>query len=281
MLRASRPGRRVAIVAGVRTPFAEERHCLPGRDRRGPGPPRRARAAVSQRDDGREVDEVIFSQVVPSVLAPNVAREVSLLPQLLPSVPAYTLNRACASAPRRSPTPPTRSCSATPTRSSPAAWSRSPTSRSCTRAASARSWWTRARRRASAAGSRRSAAYRPRDLVPVTPAIAEPSTGETMGQSAEKMAKENGITREAQDELALDQPPARRRGYRRRPAHARRSRPGSAVPRWIRPSTPTTASAPTPRSRRSPRSSRCSTGSTARSPPATRRRSPTAPPPCC
>ena len=44
---------------------------------------------------------------------------------------------------------------------------------------------------------------RPRDLVPVTPAIAEPSTGESMGQSAEKMAKENGISREAQDELAL------------------------------------------------------------------------------
>jgi acetyl-CoA acyltransferase len=31
--------------------------------------------------DGREVDEVIFGQVIPSVLAPNVAREVSLLPQ--------------------------------------------------------------------------------------------------------------------------------------------------------------------------------------------------------
>jgi acetyl-CoA acyltransferase len=44
---------------------------------------------------------------------------------------------------------------------------------------------------------------RPRDFVPITPAIAEPSTGETMGQSAEKMAKENGITREAQDRLAL------------------------------------------------------------------------------
>src|SRR5436190_1881375 len=44
---------------------------------------------------------------------------------------------------------------------------------------------------------------RPRDLVPVTPAVAEPSTGETMGQSAEKMAKENGISREAQDRLAL------------------------------------------------------------------------------
>jgi acetyl-CoA acyltransferase len=44
---------------------------------------------------------------------------------------------------------------------------------------------------------------RPKDLVPVTPAIAEPSTGETMGESAEKMAKINGITREEQDQFAL------------------------------------------------------------------------------
>src|SRR5258708_1031416 len=40
---------------------------------------------------------------------------------------------------------------------------------------------------------------RPRDLIPVSPAIAEPSTGESMGQSAEKMAKENHISRAAQD----------------------------------------------------------------------------------
>jgi acetyl-CoA acyltransferase len=44
---------------------------------------------------------------------------------------------------------------------------------------------------------------RPKDLVPITPAIAEPSTGETMGQSAEKMAKLNGIGREEQDQFAL------------------------------------------------------------------------------
>lgn len=47
------------------------------------------------------------------------------------------------------------------------------------------------------------AAIRPRDLVPITPAIAEPSTGETMGQSAEKMAKINQISREEQDQFAL------------------------------------------------------------------------------
>ncbi|NIR36667.1 MAG: acetyl-CoA C-acyltransferase, partial [Actinobacteria bacterium] len=46
-------------------------------------------------------------------------------------------------------------------------------------------------------------ALRPRDLIPVQPAIAEPTTGETMGESAERMAKENGISREDQDAWAL------------------------------------------------------------------------------
>jgi acetyl-CoA acyltransferase len=47
------------------------------------------------------------------------------------------------------------------------------------------------------------AKVRPRDFVPITPAIAEPSTGETMGESAEKMAKINGIPRADQDHFAL------------------------------------------------------------------------------
>jgi acetyl-CoA acyltransferase len=46
------------------------------------------------------------------------------------------------------------------------------------------------------------AGLRPRDLAPVPPAIKEYSTGLSMGESAEKMAKENHITREAQDEFA-------------------------------------------------------------------------------
>jgi acetyl-CoA acyltransferase len=44
---------------------------------------------------------------------------------------------------------------------------------------------------------------KPRDLLPVPPAIAEYTTGASMGDSAEKMAKENGISRREQDELAL------------------------------------------------------------------------------
>ncbi len=44
---------------------------------------------------------------------------------------------------------------------------------------------------------------RPRHLRPVAPGVAEPRTGMSMGEHTEAMAKEWGITREAQDELAL------------------------------------------------------------------------------
>ena len=44
---------------------------------------------------------------------------------------------------------------------------------------------------------------RPSDLLPQAVAIAERSTGETMGQNAERLAKKLGITRDQQDEFAL------------------------------------------------------------------------------
>src|SRR5688572_2968128 len=200
---SSRPGRRVAIVAGVRTPFVKSGTAF--RDLTAVTLARHAARELLFRSeiDGREVDEVIFSQVVPSVIAPNVAREVSLLPQLLPSIPAYTLNRACASA-----------AQAIANAADQIALGHADTviaggveslsdipilhsrrfSQILVDAGKARSVGARV-----AAFGR----VRPRDLVPVSPAIAEPSTGESMGQSAEKMAKENGISREAQDRLAL------------------------------------------------------------------------------
>ena len=172
----SRPGRRVAIVAGVRTPFAKSGTVF--RDVSATALARHAARELLYRSelDGREIDEVIFGQVVPSVRAPNVAREVSLLPQLLPSVPAYTLNRACASAAQAI----TNAADQIALGHADVGARRRRRiavrhSRSSTRAASARSWSRRARPRASAAGWPPSRRIRPRDLVPVTPAIAEPS----------------------------------------------------------------------------------------------------------
>ena len=139
----------------------------------------------------------------PRSLTPNVAREVSLLPQLPPSVPAYTLNRACASAAQAINNAADQillghadvvlAGGVESLSDLPILHSRR-FSRVLVDASKAKSFGGRV-----AAVGR----VRPRDLIPVTPAIAEPSTGETMGQSAEKMAKENGISREEQDRIAL------------------------------------------------------------------------------
>src|SRR4029079_3533139 len=196
-------GRRVAIVAGVRTPFARSGTVL--RDVPGVAMARHAARELVYRTelDGMLVDEVIVGQVVPSVLTPNVAREVSLLPQFPRSIPAYTLNRACASAAQAIPNAADQirlghadviiAGGVESLSDIPVLHSRR-FSRLLVEASKAKTL-----------GQRLGivAQVRPRDLVPVTPAIAEPSTGESMGQSAEKMAKENGITRDAQDRLAL------------------------------------------------------------------------------
>lgn len=46
--------------------------------------------------------------------------------------------------------------------------------------------------------------FRPGELKPAYPAVNEPRTGLSMGQHTERMAKDWGITREAQDQLAYD-----------------------------------------------------------------------------
>src|ERR1041385_2399499 len=91
-------GRRVAVVAGVRTPFSKAGTAL--KNARAVDLGRYATRELLERTnlDGHDVDEVIFGQVVPSALVPNIGREVSLLPQFPKEIPAYSLNRACASA---------------------------------------------------------------------------------------------------------------------------------------------------------------------------------------
>ena len=154
----SRRGRRVAIVAGVRTPFAKSGTVF--RDVSATALARHAARELLYRSeiDGREIDEVMFSQVVPSPLTPNVAREVSLLPQLPPERARLHLEpclrlRGAGDQQRRRPDP----AGSRRRHHSPAASSRSPIFRSCIHAASARFWSMPARRAASAAGLRRSA----------------------------------------------------------------------------------------------------------------------------
>ena len=196
-------GRRVAVVAGCRTPFCRSGTAL--KDVRAVDLARFVGRELLERTNlpGAEVDAVIFGQVVPSALVPNVAREVSLLPQFPKEIPAYSLNRACASSGQAVANAHDEIASGhadVVLAGGVESLSDIPILASrrladiLVDASKAKSLGARVR-----AFSR----IRPRDLVPVSPAIAEPSTGESMGQSAEKMAKENHIARQAQDRWAL------------------------------------------------------------------------------
>jgi len=197
------PGRRVAIVAGVRTPFVKAGTSFRNISAIDLGKLTVAELLQRADLDGKEVTALVFGTVIPSVLAPNIAREVSLIPQLPKGCEAYTVSRACASANQAI---------------TDAADQIALGHHDCIIAGGAESLSTVpilhsrgfadalvAASKAKSLGGRVAAIarIRPKDLVPITPAIAEPSTGETMGQSAEKMAKLNDITRAAQDELAL------------------------------------------------------------------------------
>jgi len=198
-----RDRRRVAVVGGCRTPFCKSGTVL--KDVSAVDLAKHAVVELVHRTnlDGKDVDEMYFGQVVPSALTPNLAREVSLLPQFPTSIPAASLNRACASANAAIATGHDQivlghanvviAGGAESLSDIPILHSRR-FSETLVGLSKARSYSARLKLLAS---------VRPKDLKPVAPALAEPSTGETMGQSAEKMAKMNGISREEQDKFAL------------------------------------------------------------------------------
>lgn len=196
-------GRRVAIVAGCRTPFCKAGTLL--KDARAVDLARYAARELLERSnlDPKVVEEVIFGQVVPSALVPNIAREVSLLPQFPKEIPAYSLNRACASSNQAV----TAAHDQIVLGHAHVILAGGAESLSDIPILASRRLAdilvTASKARTLGARVATFAKIRPRDLVPVAPAIAEPSTGQSMGQSAEKMAKENHIGREAQDRWAL------------------------------------------------------------------------------
>lgn len=196
-------GRRVAIVAGIRTPFARA-----GTVFRSLSAIELGRLCVSEllertELDGSLVESVVYGTVVHSVVAPNIAREVALMPLLPKSVDAYTVSRACASA-NQAITDAADQIALGHRHVVIAGGAESLSNIPILHSRGMSDAFVAASRAKSLGGRLGALArIRPRDFVPIAPAIAEPSTGETMGQSAEKMAKINHIAREDQDQFAL------------------------------------------------------------------------------
>ncbi len=193
---------RTAIVAGTRTPFVKSGTAFADMTAIELGKLAVREVLARSQLPGSEVDQLVYGTVVHDTQAPNIAREVGLA-TLPKTVPAVTVSRACASSNQaiadganliaRGYADVVVAGGAESLSHVPITVSDRLAKRLVTAA------------KAKTVGQRIGAfrGLRPKELIPVQPAIAEPTTGETMGQSAERMAKENGISRQDQDEWAL------------------------------------------------------------------------------
>jgi len=194
---------RVAVVRGLRTPFAKSGTHYAHLSALDLG--KLVVAELVQRSgiDPNTIQEVVFGNVIPSVKAPNIAREIVLGTGLPRKVPGYTVSKACASSNQaitsaadmifRGYADIVVAGGSESLSDIPILFSKN--------FADALVSSSKQKSVGGKLGSFRK--IRPKDLAPDAPAIAESTTGLTMGESAEKMAKENGITREAQDRFAL------------------------------------------------------------------------------
>ena len=195
--------KRVAIVRGLRTPFAKSGTNYAHLSALDLGKLVVTELVERAGIDPAEVQEVVFGNVIPSVKAPNIAREIVLGTGLPRKIPGYTVSKACASANqaiadaanmiRLGNADMVIAGGAESLSDIPILFSKNFSDALVTAS------------KQKSVGGKLGAfrKIRPKDLAPDAPAIAESTTGLTMGESAEKMAKENQISREAQDKFAL------------------------------------------------------------------------------
>ena len=193
---------RAALVAGCRTPFARSGSELKDMTAVKLGTLAVRELMVRSEIPGEEVDHLVYGTVVHNPHAPHLAREVGLATRPK-TVTATTVSQACASSNQAIADAVNlieRGYAEVVVAGGAESLSRIPItikqslSETLVAASNAKSLKSRLATLAR---------IRPRHLIPDFPQIAEPSTGESMGQSAERMAKENGISREDQDAWAL------------------------------------------------------------------------------
>ena len=198
---------RLVIIDGVRTPF-----CKMGTDLARLGADELGRIAVNALLtrtglDPALIDEVIFGCVAQPAEAANVARVIALRAGIPEAVPAFTVHRNCASgleaftqafekmaAGRGSVflVGGTESMSLVPLLFKPSA---------------AAKFGHVARAKSAFQKLRSIAAFRPSDFQPrigLQLGLTDPVCGMNMGETAELLAREHGITRELQDAFALE-----------------------------------------------------------------------------
>lgn len=194
---------RIAIVDGIRTPFckaggkfqdleADDLGALVVRELL-------ARTGI----DPHKIDELIFGNVLQPPHATNVARVIAVKGGLPVSVPAFTVNRNCASGMESIITGANKIllgeaeiiiAGGSESMSNFPVLFRKPMRELLRRLSKAKTFG----QKLAVIGS-----FRPSFLIPEIPEIADPLCGMTMGQTAEVLSRDFHVTRQEQDEYSL------------------------------------------------------------------------------
>lgn len=195
---------RIAVVNGARTPFARARtvfHKMPPSMLGGIT----LRETVGRSDiDPHLIEEIYYGIVSPPAEGTNVSREALFDSGLPPNIPCTTINRYCASSLEATAGIVGKIASGQ-IRIGIAGGVESISSVRALFSQEATDFFQNIAK-AKTASQKLSllSSFKLKLLMPHAPGIKEPTTGLSMGQSADLMAREFGITREEQDQFALD-----------------------------------------------------------------------------
>ncbi|MEZ9875091.1 acetyl-CoA C-acyltransferase FadI [Vibrio breoganii] len=198
----TRQGYRVAVVAGLRTPFARQSTELKDVPALDLGKMVVSEMLARTEIDPSMIEQVVFGQVIQMPAAPNIAREIVLGTGMDINTDAYSVTRACATS---------FQATANVVESILAgnievgiaggADSSSVLPIGVTKSL-ASNLLALSKARSLSQKLKIVSSFKMKDLMPVPPAVAEYSTGLSMGQTAEQMAKTHSISRQDQDALA-------------------------------------------------------------------------------
>ncbi len=197
--------RRAVIVAGNRTPFVKAFSEYLSLDTIDLGVEAVRGLMARSGLDSSQLDAVIWGGVLLPPLAPNVAREIVLDLELPAGIEANTVTRACASGLQAITDAVAKiergeadviiaggsDSTSNATLAMPADFVRSVAPFAMGKSSGVAGFF-----------GMLGGLFPPTKALPKMPKVAERSTGEVMGESAEKMAGIHGISRDAQDELA-------------------------------------------------------------------------------
>ncbi|PNS10394.1 acetyl-CoA C-acyltransferase FadI [Mixta theicola] len=198
----TRQGDRIAITHGLRTPFARQATALHGIPAVELG-----RMVVSELMARSEIpaeiiEQLVFGQVIQMPEAPNIAREIVLSSGLNVQIDAYSVSRACATSFQAVANLAESLLAGSVSAGIAGGADSSSVLPIGVSKKLGRTLVDLNKARTLSNKLKLFSQLRPRDLLPVPPAVAEYSTGLRMGDTAEQMAKSHAISREQQDALA-------------------------------------------------------------------------------